>query len=264
VEAVDIAGNVGDQGSSEATVRQPPDYNLLDSRDVTWTGTLTNCLVENGRLIACVDTTETYEAHFTSKSWSSPSDQVNAGYELYIQENLLSGSYEEQYDYGAVLSNTIVNYNFLKENFAGTGDVTVIIKTYYKVNVGDAWSGPITGTSAFISSFRYMKTVMEFSAAAADNMIAVSSFVIRLDVKREVDSGYVNALASDTGGTVVSFNKSFKDVDAITGTSDSGAPITVIFDFADVPNPTSFKVFCFDSSGNRVDQLVYWVARGIV
>lgn len=267
VEAVDIAGNVGPRGTSSATVRQPPDYNLLDTRVIDWSlGTKTNCYVENGKLVACVDLSEQFQVHFSSKGWASPQDQIDAvpSYARYIQENLLTGSYSEDHDYGTVLTNCIVNYNYVKEIFSGTNDVTITMKTYYKVNIGDGWTGPLTGMSQFIGSFRYLRTVMEFSAGDADSMIAVSSFEIRLDVKREVDSGYVNALAADGAGTVVNFNKTFKDIDGIECTTDSVSPITVIVDFTDAPNPTSFKVLCYDSGGRRVDQLVYWIARGIV
>jgi hypothetical protein len=35
-----------------------------------------------------------------------------------------------------------------------------------------------------------------------------------------------------------------------------------VIDFADVPNPTGFKVFLFDGSGNRVSGDVSWSAKG--
>lgn len=265
VEAVDLAGNAGARGSVSASVRQPPDYNLLSVRNIDFTlGTRTNCVIEAGKLIACVDTTETFQAHFTSKSWASPNDQI-VPYERFIQENLLTGSYDETYDYTTTLNNIIVNTDFLKENFVGTNDVTVVIKTYYStVSANGPWTGPLTGNAVFIPSFRYLRTVLEFTATDDDSMIAISSFTVRLDVKREADSGYVNALASDTTGTVVNFNKAFLDVDGVECTADSVSPITVIVDFVDAPNPTSFKVLCYDSAGRRVDQLVYWIARGIV
>jgi len=271
VEAVDIVGNVSPKASTSASVRQPPDYTLLFSRLIDWSATKTNCAIVNidgvNKLVACVDVVETYENHFLNGPggpWSSPQAQVTAGYERYIQENLLTGSYEEDYDYGAVINNVIVNYLYVKEIFSGTGDVTVELKTYYKLNIGDAWTGPLNGPSAFITSFRYLRSIMEFSALNDDSMIAVSSFYIKVDVKREVDSGWVDVLASDTTGTVVNFTKTFKDVDGIECTADSVSPITVIVDFVDVPDPTSFKILCFDSAGRRVDQLVYWIARGIV
>lgn len=265
VEAVDIAGNVGSRGNTSATVRQPPDYDLLESRDIDFTiGTRINCFIENGKLIACADLTETFQDHFISKSWVDPEDQVTAGFDRYIQENLLTGSYEEDHDYGAVLNNIIVNYQYLKEIFLGTSDVTIVIKTYYKVLPTDAWTGPLTGSSVFIPSFRYLRTRMEFTATNNDSMIAISSFSVKLDVKKGVDSGYVSALASDTLGTVVNFNRTFLDIDGIECTSKSISPITVIVDFVDIPYPTSFKVLCYDSGGRRVDQFVYWIARGII
>jgi hypothetical protein len=96
-------------------------------------------------------------------------------------------------------------------------------------------------------------------------LIRLTNFTISLNVKREVDSGDVNALSSDSGGTQVNFNKDFKDIDSITCTVDSVTePFIVIYDFTDIPNPTGFKVYVFDTTGNRVSKLVSWKARGIV
>lgn len=96
-------------------------------------------------------------------------------------------------------------------------------------------------------------------------LIRISNFQISLNVKREVDSGDVAALSTDVSGTAVLFNKAFKDIDSITCTVDSVTePFTVIYNFVDIPNPTGFSVFVFDTTGNRVSKTVSWKARGIV
>lgn len=85
----------------------------------------------------------------------------------------------------------------------------------------------------------------------------------RLDVKLEIDSGNIEAEAADVGGTVVTFNKAFRDVNSITVSALSSVELKVVYDFVDIPNPTFFKVLVFDTAGARVDATVSWKARGV-
>jgi hypothetical protein len=71
------------------------------------------------------------------------------------------------------------------------------------------------------------------------------------------------------GGTTVNFTVPFIDVESISVTPSVPSPppsplspIIAIYDFVDVPNPTSFKVLLFDTSGNRVTGPFSWSARG--
>jgi len=265
VEAVDVAGNVGAQGIVQATVRQPPDYVLQDSRVINLsTVTKSNCVYDNGVIVACIDLVETFENHFTSRSWASPQDQVTAGYDRWIQDNLLIGNIVDEFDYGTVFNNIIVTVDWVKQVFSGTSDVTVTVKMSYKVNVGDPWSPEAIGSSQFFNSFQFLRVKLEFTAPNDDAMITVGNVTVNVSVKREVDSGSVIANPADIGGTVATFNKAFKDIDSLTATSESKTPITVITDFQDAPNPTFFRVMAFDSAGQRVRYQVDWKARGIV
>jgi len=264
VEAEDVAGNLSAKASASANVSQPPDYVLQDTRVVDpSTMTLVNSAVVNGKLIACLDLVETFEAHFNSRSWLDPEDQVTAGYERWIQDNLLSGSALDQFDYGTVLNNTVATVSFLKEVFSGTNDVTVTIKMSFSLD-GVTWSSESIGEAQFIPSVRYLRVKLEFSTLSDDAMIEISNIVINLSVKREVDSGSVMAEPTDIDGTLVFFNKTFKDIDSLTATVESITPIFAIVEFVDVPNPTFFRVMAFDSAGQRVRFIVDWKARGIV
>ena len=86
----------------------------------------------------------------------------------------------------------------------------------------------------------------------------------RLDVRLETDEGTVSALASDSGGTTVNFNKDFKDIISINVSVLDTVEKKAIFDFTDVPDPTSFKVLVFDTAGARVNATVHWIARGVL
>jgi hypothetical protein len=54
----------------------------------------------------------------------------------------------------------------------------------------------------------------------------------------------------------------FVDIEGISVTPNGTAARIAIYDFVDAPNPTSFKVLLFDTSGNRVTGGFSWQARG--
>ena len=98
-----------------------------------------------------------------------------------------------------------------------------------------------------------------------ESLTAVYDLTIRLDVKRETDQGSVVALDTDhPTGTLVLFNKVFKDIDAISVTPNSTINRAAIYTFIDVPDPVEFHVLLFDSAGLPVTGEVSWIARGIV
>lgn len=261
VEAVDIVGNIGTSSSVVVHVDQPPDFELTDSRISALTGTKVNVLKENDYLLCCLNLTETFATHFTGHSWTKVDDQIAAGFPLHDQPTLTTGSYEEIIDYGTIISNTIITLTWSQVQLAGSSSVVCKIATSVD-NI--TYTSFATVTSLFSPSLRYAKIRFEFTGVDTHALIQFSNIQIRLDVKREMDSGSVNALASDASGTAVLFNKDFLDVDSITLSVAAIQPITAIYSFVDIPNPSTFYVFAYDSSGNRVDYLVSWKARGIV
>jgi hypothetical protein len=292
IVAVDIAGNKGPVNSITATVNQPPDFELQDVRVSLLSGARTNALIYGdlglgweqtvdangwviddvdgwiasytGKLILPVDTTQTYQEHFDDNLWLSPQQQVTAGYPIYIQPTNLTASYVETIDYGAIFNNIILTLSWTLEQLSLAGTVAAASTIEFSDD-GIAWTAPVSGPSAFAVSFRYARFNFSFTGNNDKALAVFSSLMVLLNVKREVDSGIVSALASDADGTEVFFNKSFKDVDSITlAATGEVEPLNMLYDFLDVPYPVSFKVFVFDSTGNRTNALVSWKARGIV
>lgn len=66
----------------------------------------------------------------------------------------------------------------------------------------------------------------------------------------------------DSTGTMVLFNKEFVDITAISVTPSGTTAKIAIYDFVDEPNPTSFKVLLYNTSGVRVDGAFSWSVRG--
>jgi hypothetical protein len=263
ITPVDVAGDVGPEISVTTTVDQPPDFSLTSSITSNFSGTKNNCILQgaNGRLLACTDLIKTWTTHFTTPGWTDIQDQVTAGFNVYALPAVLTGYYEEVIDYGAAFNNIIVNLDWSTNIIIGS----VAVSSQISASLDNiTYSAPVAGPSAYYTSARYVKIRIIFTPANTGSLIEFYNLRILLDVKREIDSGEVNAVNTDVGGTTVTFNKSFKDIDSITTSVHALEPITVNIDFVDIPNPVSFKVLCFDSAGVRISQLVSWKARGIV
>lgn len=119
--------------------------------------------------------------------------------------------------------------------------------------------------SHFPSVSELRRTIALPGAASSLSLIWFYNLRVRLDVKKAVDSGNIVANAGDAGGTTVTFNKAFKDIDSITvSVLKNTTGRIAVYDFVDIPNPVSFKVLVFDTAGVRVTEEVSWKARGII
>lgn len=260
IAGVDSAGNVGTEASVSALVNQPPDYVLRADVNSTFSGTKTNVISNAGGLLATVNTTETWETHFTSRSWSTPQDQINAGYSIYALPSPSTGSYVEEYDYGAVLAGSKITATLTRQ--AVTGSITITPKISVKETAGSSWTDYANTESVYATAFRYVKVTYDFASSGNDDLLQISALNIRLDTKIKNDMGNGTANSGDTGGTTVNFNVTFVDIESITVTPTGTAARLAVYDFVDAPNPTSFKVLLFDTAGNRVTGGFSWQARG--
>jgi predicted phage tail protein len=258
---IDSAGNYGTPGSISAQVNQPPDYVLKLNVDSTFSGTKTNLTALGVGLLASVNTTETWQSHFTSRGWNTPQDQINAGYPFFAMPSATTGQYYEDINYGTVLAGTKVAATLTSNVIAGATTITPSISV--KKLVTDAWTVYAGVSSVFATDFQYARIQYDFASAGGDDLLQITGLNIRLDSKIRNDSGNGTANAADSGGTVVNFNVSFVDVDSIALTPLATTAITAVYDFVDVPNPTSFKVLLFNSSGTRVSGAFSWSARGV-
>ena len=327
---IDSAGNYGTPSSVSALVNQPADYVLQLNQASTFTGTKVNMVTDAtlGQVIS-VDTSETWQSHFTSRSWSTPQDQINAGYSYFLMPSTTSASYEEEFDYGTVLAGTKVTTILTTTNVAGSTTITPTIRTrgttstagtysqagtititvtstshgliandyvYLNFTSGTATSGTyivvtattntftVTASSSattsgnvswikwisyagvseiYATAFRYFRIRYDFTSSGFDDLMLLTALQVRLDSKLKNDAGTGTANSADSGGTTVTFNIAFIDVSSISVTPLATTSIIAVYDFVDVPNPTSFKVLLFDTSGTRVSGAFSWSARGV-
>jgi hypothetical protein len=259
----DIAGLSGTPASLYATVAQPPDFVLRDQRNLNpnWAGTKNNCQIDiDGSLVCLVNITETFQQHFDNHSWATPQAQVDSGNTLFIQPNSTPGYYEETIDYGATIASTRILMDVTRETPAGT--VTITPKISVKLNVGDAWTDYNGVYQVYATNFRYVKYRLDFSSA--DNgVLRITNLLTKLDSKQKTIQGEVAVVSTDSGGTSVDITGQFMDVQSITLTPKGTTAAVAIYDFTDVPNPTSFKILLFNSSGTRISGTVSYILRGV-
>ena len=259
---IDVAGNYGNPGSITTSVSQPPDYVLMLDYNSTFSGAKVNAVLSDGGLLACVNTTETWASHFTSQGWTTPQGQIDAGFAYFAMPSPTTAQYIEDVDYVAVLASSKISTTLTSTAVAGTTTATPTLS--YKKLATDAWTTFAGLSSVFATNFRYLRVQWNFASTGGNDLLQVTNLNVKLDSKLRNDSGTGTASATDSGGTVVTFNVAFVDVDSIAVTPLATSAVTAVYDFVDTPNPTSFKVLLFNSvTGARVSGSFSWSARGI-
>ena len=261
ITGYDAAGNAATPASVSAVVNDPPDYELQYNQNTTFSGTKSNFIQEDGSIIGPFDTTETWQSHFTGRSWDQPQDQIDAGYPYYLEPTATSGYYEETIDYGTILNATKITITPTYQIVDGTPTITPKISV--RASTSDPWTEYDGVSSVYVTNFRYVKFRYTVTCNGND-LVRFTAINIRFDVKLKSDAGVVAANLADSGGTTVTFNKAFTDVISITVTPKGTSAIFALYDFNDVPNPTSFKVLAYSyATGNRVSCDVSWSVKGV-
>lgn len=260
VTPFDAAGLAGTPVGIYAIINQPPDYILRSQGALAMTGTCTNVVINGGILYAPMNNTETFQQHFTSHSYTSPQDQVNAGFPYYPQPAPASGTYVETIDYGASIASSKISLTLTRETIVGNVTVTPTIQTSPDNSTWTTYAGVY---ECFGTNFRYVKITLAFSTSDS-GFVRVTGTMVRLDVKLKTYSGTGAAVAGDSGGTAVDITGQFIDVSSITVTPQGTTSITGLYDFTDIPNPTSFKVLLFNTTtGARVSGSFSFTVRGV-
>lgn len=261
IAGVDIGGNYGGTGSVTATVNQPPDYVLFLNYPSTFSGTKSNAVASDGGLYMALDTSETWTTHFTSRGWTTPQDQITAGYPYFSQPTATVGYYEEVVDYGATIGSSKVSVVSTYNTAFGSATITPTISVSNTSATGP-WTNYAGVTEVYATTFRYIKIKYDVTSAGGDDLVQFTSINVKLDAKQKTDFGTIAAVSTDAGGTTVTFNSSFTSVTSINLTPLGTAARYAIYDFAGGANPTTFKVLLYDSAGARLSGTVSWTARG--
>jgi predicted phage tail protein len=235
-----------------------------DIFDIDWVRLVpfkTSNVTQDGGVLYAALTTQSWQAHFTANGWTTPADQIAAGFPFFWEKSSTSGYYEEIVDYGSTLTSTSVTATMTSQPLAGTVTVTPTIS--YKLAWGDAWTDSPGLSSIVASNFRYVKMRYDFTATGGANLLSITNINLKLSSKKRRDSGTGNAVATDVGGTVVNFNLPF--ISATTPFIQAGgtAAVFAACDYVAVVNPTSFKVLLFDKTGTRISGPFSWQCDGV-
>ena len=259
--------------SVAAKVNQPPDYVLQNNFFSSFSGEYSNAVLDaTNHVVLPVNTSETFQSHFTTRSWTTPETQVLAGYPVYVEPAAASGYYEERLDYTPGTSETIaastINVTVTSEAI-NSGSLEVSIS--YSAD-GVTYSSFVTGAAQFISNFKYVKV----RVTATGGLYVITALNIKLESKLKTFAGNATCLDTDSGGTVVymtdtktsSGTRIFVDVDSLsivlTPAVVSGVVPTAVYDFVDTVNPLSFKILLYNSqTGARLSGTCSYSVRGV-
>ena len=241
----DVADNKGISNSVVVSVSQPPDYILRNN--------ITSSL-----------TSTTYRT-LTSSGVSAVNDYTASGYYAsdYMQRYLSmpTGSWvQEVHDLGegSVINIVSSKATVLLDYVVTSG--TPVITVYITGSTDNVTYSPATaGLETNLYNFRYVKVRVEVTGGT----ITLQGCNLKLSSKSLKETGTVACNASDAGGTTVTFTRSYVDVVSISVTPLGTTPVIPVYDFADVPNPTSFKILLFNKDGVRVSGNASYTIEGV-
>lgn len=236
--AVDTSGVESIPVSITTLVDEPPDFVFNGDFTSDFTGTLVNAFKDVEGVALPVDTAETWQNHFTTRTWSSPQDQVTAGYPYYVQPTNLSGYYEEVFDFGTTLASSRVEVVFTGETVVAPVTLNTILSVS---NDAVTWVDYPGLTSIFGTNFRYIKFRITATSTTDKGLYRLNYLYIKLDAKLKSDSGTV-AVGTSSTGTIVNFNKEFIDVTSVICSPKGTTAAYVVNDFNDNIQSSTYAV----------------------
>ena len=219
--------------------------------------------------------TQTWAQHFIgtgsvgSEQFVNITAAINAGLTDYLEPAPIGdankGIYQEVFDFGANLASSKVSS---LATFANQGSGTVNQSQRLDLASGGSGGTFSDGTESNSNSAQRFGTAFQrvryktTATSTGGSLTKISNLNLKIDVKIKNDTGIGTASASDSGGTTVNFNVTFVDVQGIAVTPNTTSAVIAVVDFQDVPNPTSFKVLLYNTSGVRVSGNFTWQCRG--
>lgn len=216
-----------------------------------------------GTIVGPADDSQSWGEYFTDNGWDDLQDAINDGYEYIFQPGPDAGSsFEYVKNIGATVESATVSVTWDEQILQGEARVRCTISVSAD---GVTYTDYDDQPQIFAQNFDYVKVLMEIDDLSGDAAFQVDNLRLRIMVKQDDDTGVVDVLAADAGGTTVLFNKTFLSVDEDILTTPQSTTFAVsTVDFTSTPNPTSFKILLWDADENRIDGTVRWRARGVV
>lgn len=226
---VDTDGNESVPVSISANVAEPPDFVFNGIRESSFGGTFSSAILFDGSVILPISTTQSWQDHFSSRAWSTPNDQVTAGYPIYIQPGSTSGYYQETFDFDTVLGSSKITVSAGGSVISGSPTVSCKIETSSDNATWTVYDGVY---ETYGLNFRYARITITVTGSDS-SIYKLDTLSVRCDSKQKSDSGTTSCVSSDTLGTVANFNKEIIDVTSISVTGAGTTPVIGVYDFQD-------------------------------
>lgn len=264
VAAVDIVGNIGQVSAVRTiTLHDPSEFAFIASISAEYNGDYVNTqkvILDNITGVLGPLPNQLWHEHFEFYNFLTPQDQIDAGYPIYYQPALIGdGTYTEIFDFGSIYKNIKIVADYNKSQLFGTTNISIEL-SYSNDNI--TYTTPVIGDSILGSSFRYVKATWRFTNVDDKSQAFLSGLRVVLSVTLTLDSGSKDALATDAGGTLVTYNKIFTAINSVTATP--ALSLQPLYAVCDNVTKDNFRVLVFDSSGNRMSATINWKARGVV
>lgn len=255
ITPVDIAGNHGPEIIEDVVLENPSDFevveeiDLLTSENLVSGGAFNAYVNPDGSLLASVHTTETWAEHFVRGQATTIQGLIDRGNNVWCEPRYMTTLYTPR-PFSTSYSNVIIEFN------------SVIRSITPPLNIFYGFSGHLSGKRLFVPSVTTDSIpIFNVGGIAGNGIVEVLSLSVSVIVKKAQDSGKINASSTDTDGTLVTFNRDYKNAPDVTVTviDPSGFFATINSITAD-----NFKVKVFDTDGNRATKEIEWLARGII
>jgi hypothetical protein len=222
---------------------------------------------------------ESYEEHFTTNSWTTWQDAINAGYNYYLEPSVSGASlYTEIFDYGTVLAATLITATLTKNDIEAVGGYTITPTISISLDAS-SWTDYAGVWSVFGTNFRYVKMKLDVSATGNKNLVRATELIIRLDTKLKNDAGMVNChygsgLSITRSGSVATVNFTAHGVETGDWVTIAGATQTEYngefvatkidannfsYTVSGSPATPATGTITLDSNGTRVDFTVAFI-----
>jgi len=254
---IDSAGNKGESKSIVSFVNEPPDYILNLKWYSKFNALKNNAIVEDNSLLMGINTNETWQEHFVNNNFNSIAEQINQGYEHFLQPNLTNSYYEEIFDYGSVLPFTGITIILDYKNY-DNNHYSIYISTSKDKK---SWEKYPNTFKIFANNFQFVKVRLS-STSGKKGFLQINELQVKLDSKLKSEAGKGVAYSSDENGTLVNIKEDFIDITSLTVTAKGNSPKTAIYDFKDIPHAKTFKVFIFDLKGGRTTSEFSYSIKG--
>ena len=206
--------------------------------------------------------TRSWQEHFVDEGWTTPQQQIDAGYPLYIQPADDTGMAVWEMDYVNPLPPLRISFQLTLEEIAPACTATVQLECkgdlpgdIYVIVPGDPLAAPV----ALVADTRYIRATLQITTSGdREGLVYVHAWGFVIDTTYMSETGVVTVPA---GGSVhVDLTSTFVDVRSVQLTPGS-AGIAYVRYLVDL-DQQGFTVYATDNLGNPVGGEVSWTVIG--